>query len=53
MKSLLNIFAILMVFSMNLLAQENPFLKPYDTPFNVPPFEKIKVEHYLPAFKEE
>ena len=52
MKTFLNILAILMIFSMSVLAQENPFLKPYDTPFNVPPFDKIKVEHYLPAFKE-
>ncbi len=37
---------------MNVFADDNPFLKPYDTPYNVPPFDKIKVEHYLPAFKE-
>lgn len=37
---------------MNLFADDNPFLKAYDTPYNVPPFNKIKVEHYLPAFKE-
>lgn len=30
----------------------NPFLSAYDTPFEVPPFEKIKVEHYLPAFDQ-
>ncbi len=28
---------------------ENPFFSKYDTPFNVPPFEKIKPEHYMPA----
>ena len=31
---------------------ENPFFKPYDTPFGLPPFEKIRNEHYLPAFKK-
>ncbi len=31
---------------------ENPFFSDYDTPFNVPSFEKIKAEHYMPAFKE-
>jgi peptidyl-dipeptidase Dcp len=31
---------------------QNPFLETYDTPFEVPPFDKIKVEHYMPAFKE-
>lgn len=29
---------------------ENPLLKDYDTPFGVAPFEKIKNEHYVPAF---
>jgi peptidyl-dipeptidase Dcp len=52
MKPFVIIFAILMILSTNSFAQDNPFLKPYDTPFNVPPFDKIKVEHYLPAFKE-
>ena len=31
---------------------ENPFLKEWATPFGVPPFNEIKVEHYLPAIKE-
>lgn len=30
----------------------NPFFSEYDTPFDLPPFEKIKPEHFLPAFKE-
>jgi len=30
----------------------NPLLSEFDTPFNVPPFDKIKVEHYVPAIKE-
>ncbi len=30
----------------------NPFFTEYDTPFGVPPFDKIKPEDYLPAFKE-
>lgn len=29
----------------------NPFLAPYDTPYEIPPFAKIKPEHYLPALK--
>ena len=33
-------------------AEENPFFSEFNTPFNVPPFNKIKEEHYLPAFKE-
>lgn len=31
---------------------ENPFFKPFDTPYGVPPFEKIKLAHYVPAFKK-
>lgn len=31
---------------------ENPFFTEYTTPFQVPPFESIKAEHYMPAFKE-
>ena len=30
----------------------NPFYTDYDTPFKTPPFSKIKLEHYLPAFKD-
>ena len=29
---------------------ENPFLSEYTTPFQVPPFDQIKMEHYKPAF---
>lgn len=34
------------------MKEENPFLWEFSTPFQVPPFDKIKIEHYLPAFKE-
>ena len=30
----------------------NPLLQDWTTPFGVPPFEQIKIEHYVPAFKE-
>ena len=30
----------------------NPFLSAYNTPFDVPPFEQIENEHYMPAFEE-
>jgi len=30
----------------------NPFLVEWNTPFQTPPFDKIKTEHYVPAFKE-
>lgn len=31
---------------------DNPFLQAWDTPYEVPPFNKIKNEHYIPAFEE-
>jgi len=30
---------------------ENPFFEAWDTPFGVPPFERIENKHYLPAFE--
>jgi peptidyl-dipeptidase Dcp len=33
-------------------AEDNPFFSAFNTPFQVPPFDKIKEKHYLPAFKE-
>jgi peptidyl-dipeptidase Dcp len=30
----------------------NPFFEAYNTPFGVPPFDKIQNKHYLPAFEE-
>lgn len=32
--------------------RENPFLSKFDTPFGLPPFEKIKPAHYLEGAKE-
>jgi peptidyl-dipeptidase Dcp len=29
---------------------DNPFFSKYDTPFEVPPFEKIKIAHFMPAY---
>ncbi len=33
-------------------ASDNPLLNDWNTPFQIPPFEQIKNEHYLPAFQE-
>ena len=30
----------------------NPFFSGYNTPFDVPPFEKIHAVHYMPAFEK-
>ena len=32
--------------------QKNPFFETYTTPYGAPPFDKIKLEHYMPAFLE-
>lgn len=31
---------------------DNPFFGEWNTPYNIPDFEKIKPEHYMPAFEE-
>lgn len=31
---------------------QNPLLQPFDTPFQIPPFELIKPEHFGPAFDQ-
>jgi peptidyl-dipeptidase Dcp len=31
---------------------KNPFFSKYETPFQAPPFDQIKLEHYLPAIEE-
>lgn len=31
---------------------ENPLLAEWDTPFGIPPFENIKIEHFMPAYLE-
>lgn len=31
---------------------DNPLLNRFDTPFEVPPFDKIRDAHYLPAFRK-
>jgi peptidyl-dipeptidase Dcp len=32
-------------------ATGNPLLQPWDTPFGLPPFERIRAEHFVPAFE--
>jgi peptidyl-dipeptidase Dcp len=32
--------------------EENPLLAEFQTPFGIPPFDKIKESHYMPAIKE-
>jgi peptidyl-dipeptidase Dcp len=54
-KSLLIILVfgvILTSFAQKDIKMENPLLVEWDTPFNVPPFDKVKLEHFVPAFEE-
>ncbi len=32
--------------------ETNPFFGEYNTPYDIPPFEKIEAKHYMPAFEE-
>ena len=52
---------ILIIFAMSIIGltscnsdscNKNPFLSDYGTPFEAPAFDKIKNEHYMPAFIE-
>lgn len=45
------LFGILMLLTSCGQKSKNPFFSQYGTPFETPAFHKIKVEHYLPAFK--
>lgn len=53
MKNLLCNAILLFGLSSNFMvqAESNPFFGKYKTPFETPPFDKIKTEHYEPAFK--
>ncbi len=42
---------ILLTFTAGVQA-ENPFFEKWDTPFATPPFTKIEIEHYVPAFEK-
>lgn len=37
----------------NVEQADNPFFQVYDTPFQIPPFNEIKGEHYMPAFEQD
>lgn len=46
------LYLFIPVLQSNAQIDDNPFFKEWDTPFNTPPFNDIKTEHYLPAFEE-
>lgn len=55
MKKLLFTLFLTIFYLTNMLAQNisnNPFFEEWNTPFQTPPFSKIKNEHFLPALEE-
>ncbi len=48
-RTVLSIMAVMTVAACN---NTNIFLQEWDTPYGIPPFEKIKVADYMPAVKE-
>ncbi len=48
-KIILSIAAMMALVSCN---NSNPFFEEWNTPYGIPPFDKIEVKHYMPAVKE-
>src|SRR5574344_308747 len=52
---LLSTIIILITMTMNAQKMEkpvnNPLVEAWNTPYQTPPFDKIKAEHYIPAFQ--
>ena len=46
------ILTVLMISVCEKSTQDNPFLTGFHTPYGVPPFDRIREEHYRPAFRE-
>jgi len=40
-----------MIIAMTACTQKNPFLTEWDTPYGIPPFDKIQLSDYIPAVK--
>lgn len=52
MKGFYPFLSLFLLLSFSLAQEsENPFFKEFDTPFGVPPFDRIKEEHFIPAIK--
>ncbi len=46
------LFLSMMLLTLMACKNENPLLVEQNTPFGVPAFDKVKIEHYLPAFEK-
>jgi peptidyl-dipeptidase Dcp len=49
-KTLLTVMILLTMVACN-TGDKNPLLQSFGTPFHTPPFDKLKHEHYVPAFE--
>lgn len=49
MKQLLSILTI--IFAMASCSRTNPFLEEWNTPYGIPPFDKIQISDYMPAIQ--
>jgi len=52
LKCLLILMAVAVTLLTGSRSEANPFFTEWKTPFGVPPFDVIELEHYLPAFDE-
>jgi peptidyl-dipeptidase Dcp len=43
---------LLLIIAMTTMQAQNPFFSAYKTPYDTPPFDKIKNEHYEPAIEK-
>ncbi len=51
MKLLSSLILLGTFMALNIASVANPLLEKFNTPFSVPPFDKIKPEHFVPALK--
>lgn len=49
---ILAVILFMTTFTLNAQTKDNPLLIDYKTPFNIPPFDKIKAAHFIPAVKQ-
>ncbi len=52
MKKMMYLFTLIILTIGCGIQAENPLLQEWDTPFQTPPFDEIKDEHFMPAFLE-
>ena len=46
------LLTVLAIMSLTACKRTNPFLTEWDTPYGIPPYDKIRVSDYIPALKE-